>query len=171
MSRPCYFNEKMADITQIHFHNQERWFGASGGQIAPGLQTSLLGYRVTTDAVADTFGSAIVVFDGSETPAQPGMHFFDFRRIQTINAQNANKTYRLRMAYSSGGQTSYAAAVAANNFTDLCFTLTNNVAQAFPFEFWCPRLPSGTKIWIALASADSVAQWVDFIVGIHEYPA
>jgi hypothetical protein len=161
----------MADITQYHLHNQERWFGASGGQIGPGLQTSLLGYRVTTGAVAGTFGTPVQIFNGSETPAQPGMHFFDFRRIQTINAQNANKTYRLRMAYNLNGEASYAAAVANNNFSDLCFTLTNNAAQAFPFEFWCPRLSSGTQIWVAIASADSVAQWVDFLVGLHEYTA
>ena len=163
------FTQRFASIIYYHFHNQERWFGAQAGQVGPGSQTSLTGYRATTGASANVFGSAIVVFDGTETPAQPNMIFFDFRRVQTINAQNANKTYRLRFAYSLLGETSFAQAVANNNFSDMCFTLTNNASQAFPFEFWCPRLPSGTKVWAAIASADSAAQWVDFIVGIHEY--
>jgi hypothetical protein len=161
----------IADIIQHHIHNYERWFGAQATQAGPGSQSRLTGFRVTSSATANTFGASIVVFDGTETPAQTGMTYFDFQRIQTINAENANKTYRIRFANSSLGQTSFADAVTAGAYSDICVTLTNNAAQALPFIMFSKRLPSRTKVWAAIASADAVAQWVDFVVGIHEYEA
>jgi hypothetical protein len=159
----------IADTVQHHLHSYERWFGAQVTQAGPGSQNRLTGFRATSSATANTFGTAIVVFDGTETPTQAGMKYFDFHRIQTINAENANKTYRIRFANSSHGQTSYADAVAAGAYSDVCVTLTNNASQALPFILFSERMRSGTKVWAAIASADAVAQWVDFLIGIHEY--
>lgn len=55
--------ETLVDISEIlnevqelerHFHSYEKWFGSTGG-VAPGLQNSLTGYRLTSNAVANVF--------------------------------------------------------------------------------------------------------------------
>jgi hypothetical protein len=158
-----------AQVVQRHFHNYERWFGAQAGQTGPGSQSSLTPFRVTSAAVANTFGSAIVVFDGTETPVKPGMLKFDPRRLHIVDAENNNKTYRLRLANNSEGHASYADAVAAGAYTEIAFKLTTNANQASPVSILHRRVPSGTKIWAAVATLDAVAQWLDFLIGIHEY--
>jgi hypothetical protein len=167
--RPFAKDAIIVEVTEDHFHNYERWFGAQPAQIGPGSLTSLTPFRVTSLNVAETFGASIVVFDGTETPVQTGMVKFDFHRIMIIDAQNTNKTYRLRFANSSKGHITYNDAVAAGVYTDLCFRLTTNASQPQPVTMVHRRVPSGTKVWAAVATLDGVAQWLDFLVGIHEY--
>jgi hypothetical protein len=158
-----------AEIIENHQHNYERWFGASGGQIGPGLQTSLTPFRVTSAALANGFGTPVTIFTGIETPTQFGMTKFDFHRVHIVDAQNNNKTYRLRFANSSRGHGSFADAVAGGVYTDIAFRLSNAANQPIPIPMFSRRLNSGTVVWAAVATLDAVAQWVDFLVGIHEY--
>jgi hypothetical protein len=159
----------IADIIEEHVHSNETWFGAQPTQVGPGSQNSLTGFRVTSAAIANTFGAAIVVLDGSETPVRAGMKYFDPHRIQVLNVQNNAKTYRLRVASNRLGHTSWAAAVAAGVCSDVCFKIDTANRDASPFYIQTKRQPAGAKVWAAVATADAVAQWVDIIFGIHEY--
>jgi hypothetical protein len=159
----------IADIIEHHLHSNEVWFGASPGGVGPGLQTSLTGFRVTSAAVANTFGAAIVVLDGSETPVRAGMKYFDPHRIQVLNVQNNAKIYRLRVASNRLGHGSWAAAVAAGVYSDVCFKIDTTTRDASPFYMQTRRQNAGAIVWAAVATADAVAQWVDIIFGIHEY--
>jgi hypothetical protein len=155
------------DIIEEHSHAYERWFGATGG-VGPGSQSSLTAFRVTSNAVANTFGASIVVLDGTETPVDTGKLSFDPHRIQILGVQNDSKTYRLRLANNSNGAATYAAAVLAGDYTEVCLILTNAVNPP-PTNILSKRVPAGTIIWAAIATKDAVAQWFDFIIGIHEY--
>jgi len=159
----------IADIIEEHHHSNETWFGAQPTQVGPGSQNSLTGFRVTSGAVANTFGAAIVVLDGSETPVRAGMKYFDPHRIQVLNVENNAKTYRLRLASNRLGNTSWADAVTAGVFTDVCFKIDTTNRDASPFYIQCRRQNAGATVWTAVATADAVAQWVDVIFGIHEY--
>jgi len=159
----------LVDILDLHVHSYERWYGASPGQVGPGLANSLLPFRATSAAVANTFGNEIVVFDGTETPAQAGMLSFDFHRIQIINVQNNAKTWRIRVANNRRGAANYAAAVVLGDYSDIVFKVDRTNADSVPVMLQYPRVNSGTKIWVAVATLDAVAQWVEFIVGFHEY--
>ena len=160
---------EIADIIEEHLHGNEVWFGASGGSVGPGLQTSLTPFRVTTAAVANTFGAAIVILDGTETPVRAGMNYFDPHRLQIINVQNNAKTYRLRMASNRLGHGNWADAVAAGVYTDVCFKIDTTNRDASPFYMQSRRQLSHAIVWAAIASLDAVAQWVDVLFGIHEY--
>ena len=156
-------------IHDVHFHTYERWFGASPGSIGPGLETTMLPWRVTSSATANLMGNAIVLFDGTETPSQAGMLSFDPHRIQIVNVQNNGKTWRIRIADNSGGHANFAAAVAAGYYTDIVISIDKTQADSVPIDIKEKRFNNGTKLWVAVATQDAVAQWLDFVIGIHEY--
>jgi len=157
------------NITEHHIHNYERWMGAQATQVGPGSQSRLTGFRLTSDATANVFGAAVTIFTGIETPTQTGKKYFDFHRIQILDSQNNNKIYRIRFANNSQGQANWTDAVAAGVYSDLCFNLSINTLHNKPITMLSKRLPAGTIIWAAVATADAVSQWVDFLIGIHEY--
>jgi len=169
MPRPCFFNGVDAGIVEDHIHNYERWLGAQPGQIGPGSQSSLTGFRLTSNATANQFGTAITILDGTETPTAPGMTLFDFHRMLLVGVQNSSKTYRIRFANNNKGHTSWAAAAAAGVYSDICLRVDTAPVHGFPYDLFSHRLPAGTTIWAAVATADSVSQWIDIMVGIHEY--
>lgn len=160
--------EKITDIIEVHLHNHSYWFGSTGG-VAPGLQTSLTPFRVTSAAVANTFGAEVVIFNGTETPVITGKLSFDPHQISIIDVENNNKTYRLRITDNYGGYATYAAAVAAGHYSDTILRLTTAANQSAIIPIMLVRVPVGTIIWAALATLDAVAQWMDFVIGIHEY--
>jgi hypothetical protein len=161
----------VAEIIEEHLHSNEVWFGAQPTQVGPGSQNSLTGFRVTSAAVANTFGTAIVVLNGTETPVRSGMKYFDPHRIHILNVQNNAKIYRLRIASNRLGHTSWATAVAAGVYTDVVFKIDNTALDSMPITIQAKRQLAGAIVWAAVATADAVAQWVDILFGIHEYDA
>jgi hypothetical protein len=151
-----------------HFHNYERWFGSTAG-IAPALLTSLVPFSVVTSASVDTFGTAIAVMNGSETPVQTGMTHFDLHKFQIADVTEDNQVWKIRIADSSGGHANYTDAVAAGYYTEFIVRLTMNANQPQPISILQKRLPVGTKIWIALANHSAGAETMTFFIGIHEY--
>ena len=134
-----------------HIHNYERWFGSTAG-VAPALLTSLVPFTATTHADADTFGTAIAVMDGSETPVQSGMTHFDMHRFQIEDVSENTQTWKVRIANDSGGHANYADAVAAGYYTEFIVRLTTTANQPMPINIISKRFPVGTKIWVAIAN-------------------
>lgn len=150
-----------------HLHSYERWYGASAGPAAPGLETSNLSFRTTSSATANAFGTAVAVFDGTEVlPA--GTVYYDPHRIVVMNVQSAAQ-FRLRFAFSRNGEASYAAAVANGNYSSIVFKINQTNNDYVPILLQSRRMPVGTKIWAAVAKADAGAAWVDFMIGLHCY--
>ena len=156
------------EIIDEHVHSYERWFGSTAG-VAPGLETNMTPFRVTSAGVANTFGAPILMFDGTETPAQVGALSFDPHRIQIVNVQNNGVTWRLRLANNINGAANYAAAVLAGDYTDVVLSIDKTQADSVPVSVQTKRLPNGTIIWSAVATSNAIAQWLDFVIGIHEY--
>lgn len=161
-------------IAHDHFHNIERWFGASAGQVAPGIQAPtgiITPYRVTTSALAGTLGTEIAVFNGTET-FLAFQTLFDPHRLNIVNVQGA-ATYMLRMAFNANGEATFAAAVANNHYTDIVFKVDATNNDSVPIDIKCGRMPVGSKIWIAAAKAVAApsAYWIEFYLGCHAYPA
>lgn len=172
LSENARLGELYSLISLQHIHNYERWLGASPGGVGPGLETSLTGFRVTSSATANTFGNAITVLDGSETPIQVDKRSFDIHRLQIIGVQNNDKIYRLRFANNSEGHISFADAVAHGVYSDICMRINHSVGNTplVPvLNMINKRFRYGTKIWAAVATSDAVAQWLDFLIGLHEY--
>jgi hypothetical protein len=161
--------EELANIIEEHLHSNEVWFGASPAGVGPGLETSLTGFRLTSSAIANTFGTVITVLDGTETPARSGKKSFDLHRIHVINVQNNGKIYRIRVASNRLGHASWAAAVAAGVYTDIVCKIDFTNADSMPITCQSVRVPAGTIVWAAVATADANSQWIDTLIGIHEY--
>jgi hypothetical protein len=146
----------------------ERWYGSTAG-VGPGVENGFAPWRVTTSATAGVFGTAVVMFDGSET-GQVFQTLFDFRRIQIENVQSTD-TYILRFAFKLNGEANAAAAVANGHYTEILWKVDATNNDAVPLDMWCGQIPVGTVVWVQVARKTSGAAWVDFYAGLHWYPA
>lgn len=121
-----------AAIVQEHFHNFERWYGASAGQIGPGVQVSGTPFRVTSSATSGTFGTAIVVLDGTEANAS-FQTLFDCHRIVLSDVSTAtNVTYWLRLIFAVNGEETAAAAVINNHYTEIPIRINFHIVRPRP---------------------------------------
>lgn len=161
-----------AAIVQEHFHNFERWYGASAGQIGPGVQVSGTPFRVTSSATSGTFGTAIVVLDGTEANAS-FQTLFDCHRIVLSDVSTAtNVTYWLRLIFAVNGEETAAAAVANNHYTEIPIRINSTSSDRGPLEIMSGRIAKGNKVWAQLTKFGTVgAEWVEFFIGLHWYPA
>ena len=166
LGTPDSLSYRVGEIER-HVHSYERWFGASAGNVGPGLETVMTAFRATSSATANAFGTAIVVFDGTEV-VQVGMVKWDPHRVHILNAQTTD-VYRFRMVYARNGEATAAAAVTNGNYTDMIIKIdsTNTDFTSIPMQ--ARRMPIATKSWAQLAKATAGAAWMEFMVGLHYY--
>lgn len=158
-----------ASIIQQHNHNFERWFGATLGA-APAIGAISSRFRVTTHANADTFGTAIAVFNGSETLGAPFQTHFDFHRIHITDVESNGLVYKLRFIFNLNGEANAAAAVTNNHYTDVCMKVDLTNADSMPISVMSGQIPVGTKVWCQAMNSAGSAKYIEFLVGIHLYP-
>lgn len=160
-----------AEFTEEHFHTREYWFGKLGVQTATnwGERASLAPYRAISgnnDFGADANDEAQVI-GSADTPVRVGSTTFDMRRIQILDVSAAT-TFLLRVIHGTG---TMAAAEAAGQYTEITsLQVTSPNGQAKPADIIQERIPVGQKIWIRAKNVTDNA-WIDFLVGMHEYPA
>lgn len=159
-----------ASIIQSHFHNYERWFGATLGA-APAVSAISSRFRVSTHANADTFGTAIAVFNGTETLGAPFQTLFDMHRIHITDVESNGLVYKLRFIFNLNGESTAAAAVTNNHYTDVCLKVDLTNADSMPIAMMCGQTPVGTKVWCQAMGAAGSVKYIEFLVGIHLYPA
>lgn len=144
----------------------ERWLGKlavpAGGKVTS--KTSLTSFQASTHADADTFGTAVLVMDSNDTPNVTGMNAFTFKRMRISAVGAADKTFRIRIAYAAGGESSYANAVANEHFTEVIA-----VAAGEYIDVYMPLLDPKTKVWVAASKADATAKTIDFMFSVVEY--
>jgi hypothetical protein len=167
------------DVTEIerHLHGGARWFGASPGPAAPGLLTSLLPWRATSNATAGLFGTAIELFNGAENfDISTSVLYFDPHQL-FITAVEAVGTYKVRFAYSQYDGVSahtyanMAAAVAAKKYTEVVFRTDDTKTDSTPIEVMSGRISAGSKLWCQVAKSTADAKYIEFLVGLHTYSA
>ena len=169
---------KEAFEVEHHFHGGARWFGATaappGGGVGPGLISSLNPFRVTANALAMTFGNAIVVLDGTEDFQKADyVALYDPHQIFITNVQ-ATGTYKIRFANSQWNGTVHAyanmaEAVVANKYTEIVIKTDNTNSEATPLDCMSGRIRYGSILWAQVMKATAGADYVDFLVGCHTY--
>ncbi len=156
-----------SSIVNYHFHNEEVWFGAKDGSNGVPAIQSLNPFTLTTGVSAGTFGTAVMVLNGTETPFRTGMTKFDCHRIQIAGlSQTGPYFWRIRVAYNLQGETTYDECIANGDYSEIVVCLT---IPAIPFEMMFPRVPVGTKAWANVASSYSGTATINVFFGIHEY--
>ncbi len=165
---------KVHEIEQ-HLHSGGRWLGATdAGGVAPGLLTSLLPFIVTSNASANTYGTAILVLDGTEdydfsfTPVKIDPHMI------LIQEAEATATWKLRFANSGwdGSADTYAdmaAAVAANKYTEIVIRIDSTKASAVALPIQTARMTVGSKLWVQVMKDNADAEYIHFLIGVHGY--
>lgn len=155
-----------------HFHNLEWWFGKLAVQTATNWMehASLAPFRAISgnnDFGSDPGDEAQVV-GSADTPAiRLTSTQFDIRRIHIEDVSN-NATYLMRIIYGTG---TMADAETALQYTEIpSLQVASPNGQAKPVDDVMLKSPVGTKVWIRVKNATDNA-WIDFLVGIHEYPA
>lgn len=160
-----------AAFTEEHFHNREYWFGKLAVQTATnwGERASVSPYRAISGD--NDFGSDVndeaQVIGSADTPVREGSTTFDLRRVQVIDVSVAS-VYLIRIIHGTG---TMADAEAAGQYTEVSsLQVTAPNGQAKPVDMFQERVSVGDKIWIRAKNATDNA-WIDFLVGLHEYPA
>lgn len=158
-----------ASTVQQHFHNFERWFGATAG-VAPAIASIGSRFRVTTHANANTFGTAVAIIDGSETLGAAFQTHFDFHRLHITDVETNGLIYKLRFIFNLNGEANAAAAVTNNHYSDVCLKIDQTNADSMPLAIMSGQIPVGTKVWCQVMQAGAGAKYIEFLVGMHLYP-
>ena len=162
-------------VDDIFAHNASggRWYGASAGPVAPGLDTSLVSWEVTAGAVAGTYGTAIAIFDGTETfdfPTTPVQ--FHIHELLITDVGTDSLVWKLRFANSNwdGSAHTYATmaeAVTAKKYTDFTVQVDKDKEPATSIEFQSGLANVGSIVWCQITNSGGNATDLDFLVGLH----
>ncbi len=155
-----------AVIHDEHFHNRERWFGATtdqtGNDWAEEVSLNMFRAITGTSAFGVDANDEALVFGTDDTPAITGMVWFDLHRIWVDATSNANPYY-LRIVYGTGTMTS---SEGLGQYTDVPIS---DARKGGPIPIIMPRRVCGSdKVWIRAKNATNNAT-IDFLVGSHEY--
>jgi len=158
-----------------HLHSSGRCFGATGAPgVGPGLLTSLLPFKAVTSATASTYGSSIVVFNGTEdfdltfTPVYTDPH-----KILVTDVSDSG-IWKLRMANSgwNGSANTYATmaeAVTANKYSEFIIKVDSTKADAVALSVQTGRMRIGSTLWAQVMHDDSGAETMKFLICAHGY--
>lgn len=150
-----------------HFHSRQRFMGARAGwdgtnEVNSASNDSLAEFTLV--AGNDTWGTALCLIGSGDTPVIAGTKFFDQR---FVNVSSVGGTAKMRIRFAWGD--SYAAGIAADDFTEWEFEPVSNPADTGSLEVFIPRLPVGTKIFGACWQYGLSGNSITFTMGHHEY--
>ncbi len=159
----------LESVGEIHDHdrNIERWLGSVAGWNGSDEVNAASNDRMEVfiiDAGNDTWGTPLCILGSGDTPILAGKESFDIHRI-VVSATESNVRYRLRLAWG----TSYAAAISANDFTEIEFMPTSNQADNGPANLIVDQIAVGTKIFAAVWAIGQNTSTISFNYGILEY--
>jgi hypothetical protein len=168
-----YLSNEEAQAIYSHLHNVERWFGSTAG-VAPAvaLPTSLaVPYQVTAGDPANTFGTEILLIDGTETLGKAFQTMYDPHRLEIVTTSGTG-TFLLRMAFNAAGEANFAAAVNNGHYSDFPFIINSASDRTTPVDVKMGQITIGAtgKLWAALACTTAL-RTADLFLGIHLYPA
>ncbi len=142
--------------TRQTLENWGRMIGSTAG-VGPASVASLEPWVVEVSDTAGTFGTPIIMLDGTETPAGFGLPFtpscITLETIHTINVGQDRLIWYLRISSSrwDGSGHTYAnaaAAVAAGNYITIGFEIDDTNYDSYPFVVRSPAIPVGSIVWV-----------------------
>ena len=150
-----------------HFHSYERWFEAAAvpdgeDHVADAAGTGGGAFQI--DAGNDDWGSWVQILGADDTPAQTSMVKFDFHKL-LITAAERNEIYVIQIGVGASG----AAALSAEDYTEVVFKPINNQGDSGPVEVMMARAYSGSKVWARCICPGQNTATIDFMIGLHEY--
>lgn len=160
------------NVVERHLHNQEFWFGIASPQTATNwaLRTGLAPFIATSgnDDFGTDPGDTAQVLGTGDTPVNVGSTYFDFHRFSIIDVSNATM-FILRIIWGTASQTADEAE-AAGQYSETVAHQQTAAGQNKPVDIYFPRVAAGSQVWVKAKNATNNAT-IQFIVGIHEYPA
>lgn len=162
---------RLGELTQ-HHHSRERWRGKKAVQGATDwFDDTLTPFRaISGNNVygADADDEAKVVGSG-DTPIIAGALYYDLHRFLIVDVSH-DTVYKLRVVYGTGTMADAITALQYSEAMVLFDSANPQLSAGIPVEFQMPLVVSGMKIWIQAWNATDDA-WIDFLIGLHEYPS
>lgn len=163
-----YILEEAEEIDH-HFHNVERWWGATG---APD-ETNAIDANVNRPFVVasgnNDWGTAIPIKGTADNPVLGTMTTFDAHRILVTDLDDDTTPWRLRLIWGTGTS---GAAITAGQWSEV-MVVTNavpgNRAGGAPADIRMPPVALAMKLW-AQAWNDTNLEELSFFWGAHGYP-
>lgn len=165
-------NEILEEVeeTDQHFHNLERWWGAT----ADPTETNAIAATVTNDFTAmsgnDDWGAAIPILGTADDPTPNGQLIFDAHRVIATDLDADTTLWRFRIIYGYGTS---AAAIIAGQWTEvpiITIAVPGNRAGGVASNIKMFPLPIGIKLWTQVWN-DTNGEVLSFQWGAHGYPA
>lgn len=152
---------------ELHFHNDEWWFGAANvpsgeDHVADRIGTTTTPFQI--DAGNATWGDWTQIAGPSDYPA--GWAYADIRRMEVVYIERTNATHFLQLARGTSG----AAALTAGTYSEFVFRPTTTQGRSVPLDIMTHRAISGTKWWSRCMVVGQDTGEVHFFVGAHPYP-
>lgn len=142
--------------------NWGRMIGSTAG-VGPALITSLTPWVVEASDTAGTFGTPVVMFDGTETAASFGLPFtpviIAVRKLCTISVGENALIWYLRFTGSWWDGTGHtyanaAEAVAAGDYITIGFGIDDTNYDSYVFDTIFPEMPIGSIVWVEATNSN-----------------
>ncbi len=142
--------------------NWGRMLGSTAG-VGPALITSLTPWVAEVSDTAGTFGTPVVMLDGTETPASLDLPFtpadISMLRLLTISVGEDERIWYLRFSSSAWDGTAHtyanaAAAVAAGRYITVGFEVDDMNYDSYMFDTLCPPIPIGSIVWVEATNSN-----------------
>lgn len=155
-----------------HLHSRERWRGKKAVQGATDwFDDTLTPFRAISGNNtygADANDEAQVVGSG-DTPVLAGAFYYDLHRFLILDVSH-DTVYKLRIVFGTGTMADAITALQYSEAVVLFDSTSPQLSAGIPVPFRMPLIAAGTKVWIQAWNATDNA-WIDFLVGLHEYPS
>jgi hypothetical protein len=161
-------NDYFEKTAENHAHSHCLWMAAAA---VPAGETHAAD-RFSPDAVATfqldagnlTWGAWVLLLGSSDTPVIAGKLAYD-SGIIFVTASERNVPYIIQFGHGTSG----AAALAANEISELVYTVLSAASDARPIELKMDRHNSGTKLWARCFCPTQNTGTINFYLGLHEY--
>jgi hypothetical protein len=154
--------------TEKHFHNHILWLAAAAApngelhvadRFSPTASTT---FQINAGNI--TWGAWVQILGSSDTPVIAGMTKFDPNGVY-FTASQRNTPYIVQFGHGASG----AAALTANEITEVVYTAISAASDAVPIVFQSDRHDSGTKLWARCFCPGANLGTLNFYIGLHEY--
>ena len=156
--------EQLAYEAEKHFH---RWgegtlvYGSTAG-VAPGVRDGSTAYSLLSGT--DDFGDEVLVFNGTETPAQTGAKKFDVGDLQVTGVDQTDAVFIIKIYCGTG---TFGESELLTSFTFIA--ATNQITEG-EATVNAGRCDAGDKIWMTAKCLGQTEKTISLHPEIHEYP-
>lgn len=159
----------VVDEIDQHFHNIERWWGATGAPTETNAIEANVDRPFAATSGNDTWGTAISICGTADNPVLATQTEYDAHRVLICDLDDQTDIWRLRIIWGTGTS---AAAISADQWTEvpvIANAIPGNRAGGVPMDVRMPPVDVGTKLW-AQSWNDTLNEVIQFQWGAHGYP-